>query len=128
MNVKRQQGAGFLFFIFFMFLLSFFLYVTWLLVPVYLENYAVKQALGAMPTKNVIISGQSREYNKEMIRRFLGKMYRVNSVTSVSYSDFDLKKNGNLYNVVVDYEVRKHLIYNVDIVVKFAESVEVQGA
>ncbi len=127
MLARTQRGAGTLFFLFFLFLFSIFLYIAWIVFPIYLENTAVKQALKAMSSKNVIKQGQTLSVNKQNVLIYLGKMFRINNVKHATFDHVTVQRQGRLYTVEVVYQVQQHLFYNADLLLSFDDIVTVEA-
>lgn len=84
------------------------------MVPVYLEYSTVSGAI-----ENVLADGKVGLKSESEIRSDLGKRFSINRVESVAVDDLDIRKEGGQLSVLVDYEVRENLFYNVDLVMTF---------
>lgn len=125
---KKQQGMGTLFFVFFMFLLAMFVYICWILTPLYIENYSVKNTLKAMPDKNLVSIADSFPRNKEKIQTYLQRTYFINNVYNTTYQSAQIKRSGRQYEILVEYEVEKPLIKNIYLLVRFKESQQLEAS
>lgn len=113
-----QRGITLIGFIIVLAIGGFFFFVGAKLFPLYTEYYAVK---GAM-TKVQQTPGSAR-MSPEQVWNILDKSFFTSYVDSVKRNDMQLvRQNG--YFLRVAYEVRKPLVYNLDIVAKFDHSVE----
>jgi hypothetical protein len=113
---RTQQGMTLLSFIIVLAVVGFFLFVGAKLFPMYEGYYSVKQALKQMAaTPGVANMDPARVEDL-----FFRKLY-------ISYADevkpenvkVERAEDGTGWHMVVDYEVRKPLVYNLDIVGKF---------
>lgn len=88
------------------------------LFPMYSENMAVKAAM--MQVRNT--PGSAR-MNPDQVWNILTRTFETSYVESVSRQDVQLvRQNG--YILRIAYEVRKPLVYNLDVVAKFDHSVD----
>lgn len=115
---KVQHGITLIGFIVVLAVVGFFAYVGMQLFPMYTEFHAVKAAM----TKVQLTPGSS-QMSIEQIWRILDANFYTSYVDSVKRTHVTLdKKNGSWLRI--RYEVRKPLVYNLDVVAKFEHSVE----
>lgn len=99
-------------------LAGFALFIGAKLFPMYSEYMAVKAAM--LQVKNT--PGSAR-MNPDQVWNVLTRAFEVSYVDSVSRQDVQLvRQNGYLLRIA--YEVRKPLVYNLDVVAKFDHSVD----
>jgi hypothetical protein len=116
-NMKAQRGLTLTSFLVVLIVVGFFLYVGMKLFPMYQENYAVRSAMKSLAKEPGI--GTMQPANIQSL--FFKRLY-------INYSDnvkpanvkFDRKNNG--WTLRVNYEVRRPLIGNLDVVGKFDAS------
>ncbi|KOR30607.1 hypothetical protein TI04_04910 [Achromatium sp. WMS2] len=85
--------------------------------PIYLENATILSVLKEMKTAGELNGSASN------IRYYLNKRLQVNNINRFSQNDTEsVKKQGR--NLQVKYEVRQHLMSNMDIVIIFDNTVE----
>lgn len=121
MNIRRHQ-SGITFFGFLVFLVvgGFFVYTGIRLFPLYQEFYAVKAATASI-AKDPDLEEMSALQIKES---FLKRM-------SISYSENIKREHVKVvpsmggWKIQVNYEVRRPLMYNLDVVAKFEHEKEV---
>ena len=113
--MKRNQGGMTLVgFIIVLAVAGLFAYVGMKLFPMYQEFYSVKKALAGLKTEPGIADQDPGKIEDLFFRRLY-----------VSYSDSVGKDNVKVermeggWKMTVDYEVRKPMIYNLDVVGKF---------
>ncbi|MBD8636765.1 DUF4845 domain-containing protein [Stenotrophomonas sp. 169] len=115
--MKAQRGLTLTSFLVVLIVVGFFLYVGMKLFPMYQENYAVRSAMKSLAKEPGI--GTMQPANIQSL--FFKRLY-------INYSDnvkpanvkFDRKNNG--WTLRVNYEVRRPLIGNLDVVGKFDAS------
>jgi len=91
----------------------FVVYIGMRLVPVYIQYYsvtAIMKELGEEPN--------SSNLSESQIRNNLSRRLSINSVYDVDARDFEIVRSNGV-NLILDYEVRKPLIGNVDAVMSF---------
>lgn len=113
-NMKAQRGLTLTSFLVVLVVVGFFLYVGMKLFPMYQENYAVRSAMKSLANEPGI--GQMQPAN---IQALLFKRLYINYSDNVKPANvkFDRKENG--WTLRVNYEVRRPLIGNLDVVGKF---------
>jgi len=91
-----------------------FIYMGMKVIPMYSEYFAVKQALKQMSQE----SGMSEQDPSRIKEAFFRRLY-ISYADNVKREDFKLARRGSGYVATVDYEVRRPLIANFDIVGHF---------
>lgn len=117
--MKRKQGGMTLIgFVMVLMVVCFFGYMAMVLGPAYSEYWGVVKAMNFVAGENT-----SNATDLNSMTRSLGKQFNVGYVESIGGKDVKLvrEKTGN--SLVVDYEVRKGFVYNIDFVLKFHHSV-----
>ena len=102
-------------------LLAFFVMIAIKLIPIYMENFNVASHVSRLEQDS-----RSTEMTKEEIRKTLVKRFGIDDVKSVTRQDIFITDIPGGYSVEVDYEVRKSLLGNVDVVVYFNETAEIK--
>lgn len=115
---KTQDGITLIGFIIVLAVAGFFAYIGMQLFPMYTEFYAVKAAM-----KKVQLTPGSSQMSVEQIWRILDNNFYTSYVNSVKRTDVTLDKKNGVW-LRVKYEVRKPLVYNIDVVGKFEHSEE----
>jgi Domain of unknown function (DUF4845) len=119
---RKQSGMTFTSFIIVLSVVGFFLFIFMKLFPMYQEFFSVKSALNGL-SADPEVAVQSPEQIKD---KFFKRLY-------VSYSENVKPQNVRFENrsgaqvMHVDYEVRKPLIYNLDVVGKFSAEATLGG-
>jgi Tfp pilus assembly protein PilE len=118
----RQRGITLISFIFVLIVVGFFGYMAMVLGPAYNEYFAVKKAM------NFVAQNSSpSEQDLGKLAKMLDKQFNVGYVDNVVGNQATLVKNSNGNLLVMDYEVRKAFVYNIDFVCKFKYQVPLGG-
>ena len=118
----RQGGAGFLLLIILIALASFFGTIALKVGPLYLNFWTVRSVMDYTAQQ----LNPTQEGGARGIVTSIEKRLNVNSIDHLKGSDFVIEKlDTGLFQVMVDYEERVHLFFNVDAVVSFSYQVEV---
>lgn len=111
---RTQRGMTLIGFVISMAVAGVFIYVGMQLFPMYNEFFAVKQAMASLANE----PGVAEESKGQIESRFFKRLY-------ISYSDNVKPQNVKLirkeagWMMTVDYEVRRPVIANLDVVGKF---------
>lgn len=93
-------------------------FVALKLFPVYMENFAVKKSLKAMSEQSAEQPMTPRVLRESFLRRL-----QVNNVQGVKAKDLKIQKDDGQLILSLNYEVRTHIIWNIDAILKFEELV-----
>ena len=119
-SIHRQRGMTPIGWVLVFLLIAFFALITLKLFPIYLKSFSVGSVISDLKDEPGISTMTSRQ-----IISLVEKRLDVNMVTDVGANDIYVGKVGNTMTISADYEVRKSILGNVDIVVSFNKSVEV---
>jgi len=115
---RYHSGMTLIGFVFVLIVAGFFAFLIMRLFPVYSEYYSVVSSMKGIQSEAGVATMSPAKIRDLLSRRFL-----VNYVTSVKPENIKIdRKNG--YNLTIQYEVRKPLMYNLDFVAKFEKTVE----
>ncbi|MGH8033495.1 MAG: DUF4845 domain-containing protein [Luteimonas sp.] len=123
---RKQQGVTLIGFMIVLAVVGLFAYVGMKLFPMYSEYYSVKQALKGLHNEPGIAEQDPARVKDLFFRRLY-----------ISYSNNVKPENVKLergpsggWKMDIDYEVRKELLYNLDVVGKFhaTENLDNRGA
>lgn len=118
--MKRKQGGMTLIgFVIVLAVVGFFAYLAMKLVPMYSEYYSVTQALKGLKAEPGIGNRDPGKIQDLFFRRLY-----ISYAENVKPSNVRIERISGGWNMSVDYEVRKPLIYNLDVVGKFSASEE----
>jgi hypothetical protein len=116
---KRQQGMTFISWLLVLGIVGFFAMIGLTMVPVYLEHYSIKHVLMSFEQEHDLSKKSPSE-----IRALMKKRLKINGVY-----EFDVRNNLKIKRlkagteVRVQYEVRKPVVGNVDLVMSFDDSI-----
>jgi len=117
---RTQQGMTIWGWLMVLGLIGFFSILTMKLLPIYMENMSVKKA--------VKIAASEPGADKSKVNQIYNKMSKqlyIDNVNSVKESDLDIALNEDgSKTLIVNYEVRVPIMFNVDAVVWFEEKRE----
>lgn len=119
-SIHRQRGMTPIGWILVFLLIAFFALITLKLVPIYLESFSVGSVISDLKNEPGIDTMTSRQ-----IASIVKKRLDINMIQGVSGDDIYVDKLGGTMTISAEYEVRKPMLGNVDIVVSFNKSVEV---
>lgn len=111
---RKQSGMTMLGFLITLAVVMFFLYVGMKIGPMYSEYYAVKKALASM-AKEPGLADATKDKVRELFMRRLDMSYALN----VKPEALKIESSDAGYMLTVDYELRKDLMANLDVVGKF---------
>jgi hypothetical protein len=122
--MKRTQGGMTLIgFVIVLAVVGFGAYIAMKLVPMYSEFYAVKQALKGLKAEPGIANQDPAKVQDLFFRRLY-----ISYAENVKPANVSIERANGGWLMSVDYEVRKPLIANLDVVGKFSASEELTNA
>jgi hypothetical protein len=87
------------------------------LAPVYIEHFKVTSVLNAVKDDPQLTDSTDIDIKKTMTNRF-----SINDIDDVKASSVQItRKSGHITSLMLDYEVRVHMFWNIDAVVHFKE-------
>jgi hypothetical protein len=101
-------------------LIGFFVLLTLRMLPSYLEYYKVVSTLDSLKKEGTMSSPAE-------IRKLIDRRFNISYVEAIQPKDVIIKPVGPNYQVIADYESRKHIFANVDVVMSFYKEVLVSG-
>jgi len=119
---NRQKGLTFISIMIILGLIAFFVMIALKVGPIYMNHNKVVSTLAAVEGMNGIENMSKRE-----IELTIAKRLSMNYVDKIKHDDFEIKRQGNLLNVSIDYERVEKLMGNLSVLVEFSESFEVGG-
>ena len=115
---SKQSGITLLGFLMILAVVGIFAFLGMKLFPVYSEYYSVVQSM-----KGVQMEPGVANMSPERIRDLLDRRFDISYVESVKPEHIKFSRN-NGYNLMINYEVRRPLVYNLDFVAKFSKTVD----
>ena len=118
---SQQRGAGTIGWLAGALALVSIITLTLRLGPHYLDFRTLQAVMDSLP------AGEVHEMDNRSVRALLQKRFLINNIRSVKVRDivkFDRSKNST--EISIGYEVREHLLFNIDAVLTFNESYRYQ--
>lgn len=122
-SYKRQAGMTGLGWLIVLALIGFFAMLGMKIGPIYLEDFSVKSTLESLKTEPLITKKSPAE-----VRDLIKRRFNINYVTVVKMDQIKIKKEGGILKVSVEYEVRKPMVGNLDVVAAFNHAIEIVGS
>jgi Tfp pilus assembly protein PilE len=111
---RKQKGLTLLGFVIVLAVVGFFAYVAMKLFPMYSEYYSVRAAMKGLSNE----AGIANQDPARIQDLFFRRLY-INYSENVKKEHVKLKRVDNGWQMDVQYEVRKPLVANLDVVGKF---------
>jgi hypothetical protein len=111
---RTQSGMTLIGFVIVLAVVGLFAYVGMKLVPMYSEFYAVKQALKGLAAEPGIADRDPAKIEDSFFRRLY-----ISYAEDVKPEHVKIKRIDAGWQMDVEYEVRKPLMYNLDVIGKF---------
>ncbi|MFK8020717.1 MAG: DUF4845 domain-containing protein [Pseudomonadales bacterium] len=89
------------------------------IMPVYIDHWSIEEAL----TDVVNEAASEGKPTKKSLQRKMGRRMQVNRLEFITTDDLKFERTKTTLTGSIDYERRVPLIFNMDIVVKFPETV-----
>lgn len=114
---SRQRGMSYLGLAFLLGILAMVVKLLLTVGPVYLDYYTLDKTLRA-----VLAEPQVEAKSIDDIKTNLQNRLDINNFKEKTPNDFVYQKEGNKLTIEVDYEVRRGLISNIDLIVHFKKT------
>jgi len=111
---RTQRGITLLGFIIVLGIIGFFAYVGMKLFPMYSEYYSVKSALKGMANDPAVAAADPARIQDLFFRRM-----RIDYTQNIKPEHVKIQRADNGWQMDVQYEVRRPLVFNLDVVGKF---------
>lgn len=116
---QREKGVTFTGWLIILALIGFFVLLGLKVVPIYLENYTVKDIVQSLKEEPLITKKSARDVKKMIVHRI-----DINGIYDLPSEKVIVKKRPGVMRVSIDYTVQKNMFGNLDILVTFSEKVE----
>ena len=113
-TARYQKGVTGLGWLTILMIAGFFVFLGLQIGPIYLEHYSIKAVLHSLEADTSLDTASPRQLRKIIQRRL-----KINSVYDFDQSNIKIKKHNHQFDIDMSYEVRKPMIYNIDILVTF---------
>ena len=118
---RTQSGITLVGFIIVLGVAGVFIYMGMKVIPMYTEYYAVKQSLEGIAKEPGVVDETPARIKDMFFRRM-----NINYSENVKPADIKVVRKDAGYLITVDYEVRKPLIANLDVVGNFSTEKELR--
>lgn len=118
-QLNRQGGMTFIGWLIVLVLIGIFAMLVMKLGPIYMENYTIKMALESMEQEPGV-----GEKTPGEVRRMFQQRMDMNYVTRLTPESLKIRREGGATYLEVDYEVREHLVGNLDAIVSFKDTAQ----
>ena len=122
-NPQRQQGLAMGGWLLLIVVFGMVITMGMKLVPLYMDHNTISGVLDGMAAEDGLSGKRKSELHSMIQQRF-----KINNVRDFKVKDnIEIKRTKNGTEVVMDYEIRQNLFYNVDLVTYFAKTVELRN-
>ncbi len=108
----QQRGISFIGFIIVLAVLGVFLFLGMRIGPTYIEYLSIRNAVNT-------VAAEAQSADLASIRRAMDRQMTIDYAANFKPEFVSVQRDGNQLNLVLNYEIRKPLIYNIDFVAKF---------
>jgi hypothetical protein len=115
---SRQRGFSFGGMMIGLVLVIFFANLAIVMIPAYTSFWQVRSIMDGLAERPDVVSEGARG-----ILRSIGSQLQVNGIRDLEAADFSLEPVAGGNQLALAYEVRKHLFFNVDVVMAFQHEV-----
>ena len=120
--IRSQRGMGAAAFLFLIVLAIVIVTLVMKLGPVYLQYFEIRSIM-----HNVTENPDLLKKGRHGVMRSIEDRLYLNYIENVTKNDFKLKKAENGYQLSVNYEVREHLLANLDALMTFSHQVVLES-
>lgn len=120
MTPVRQRGMTTIGLVLVLAMIAFFVLIGLKLYPIYYDSFKVGAALDSLKADPTLAGKTSAEVVDRLMKRL-----SIDNVDHVEKSDVTVEKSGKGIRVLVEYDARKNIVGNVDVMVSFSKAVEV---
>jgi hypothetical protein len=120
---KKQRGATIWSVSFILLLIGFVAFTVLRLFPVYMEDFAIASSVES------VVNDTAAEYRgARSVRQTLFKRLKFNNVKALDNQQVSVIREGDHYNINVDYEVVVPYIGNISLLINFKHSGSVRAS
>ena len=119
---KKQRGMTGIGWLTVIFLICFFAFVGITLFPVYMENFSIKSIVEDVKKEPNVNKKSTGE-----VRTMINKRLTINGIRGLKKEHITIKKFAGVLSVKIEYEVRKPLFGNLDVVMSFKDELEMEA-
>ena len=118
---RKQKGLTLVTWLLLMGLIGFLVLIVLSMIPIYTQQYKIQGVLHSLSDEKDLYN-----MNREQLLTVIDRKLQINMVSGFKdeYFTIDLKDNGNKI-MAIKYEDRRNIMGNVDVIVKFDDSITV---
>ncbi len=116
---KKQQGLTGISIMAILILIAFVAIIVLKITPIYLDSFKVNDVLSSLKEERGL-----GDMGVGEIKTIIMKRLDINMVTDIAKDDIIVEVTSKDVYVEIDYEVRKNMFGNLDVVVSFNKSIE----
>ncbi len=117
---KNQQGLAFMPLVFTVTLLFIVISIVFKIAPAYLNHSKVVAMLEQLKQE---ATGEKKTESE--IKASLTKRININNIDDITQGDIAVNKQGNVFKVLINYEVVKPIYGNLSVLIEFNDEIEV---
>jgi hypothetical protein len=110
----HQRGASFLGWMIILLVIIVFSDLGIAMVPTYMDYNTVRGTIN-----DVVTDAGTNLLSPDEIKALLKKRFYVSNLDTIDPDSLDITKNNGELKIVLDYQVKKHLFYNVSLLMHF---------
>lgn len=114
--LNNQKGMTFISTLLLLVVAGFLVLLVLKLGPIYLENYTIKTVVKSLVNDPLLKNRPVRELRNQLDNRLY-----INEVRRLTRKDMSFKRDGENLKLEINYQVKKHILYNVEALVTFKE-------
>ena len=122
--MNKQRGMTLISWVIVLALIGFFATLAIRVVPMYQEYYSVLQVMNDMK-----VELKNNKYSKQQVLTFLERRFDISYIDDVKKNNIQIFRGRNVpyvTKIVIDYEVRKPFIAQIDLVGHFHKEIDVE--
>lgn len=123
-TLHSQRGMTLIGWIFTLVCVGFIALVIVRALPLYIEDYKVGAAIASMRNQS---KTQPLTSPEEVRKGLIKRLFYVDDVTNFKEKDIKIKRETGSFRILIDYEARVLLFYNVYLLIAFSHNESVQA-
>ncbi len=120
-NMRKQTGITMIGMVVLLGILAVIVLIALKLTPIYIDSYKIDAVMKDVVNEK---TEDGSRLSKEEIKKRLERRFDIEDVTSVTAKEFNINAEKGGASVSVQYEVRKPVAFNIDVVVRFDKKAE----
>lgn len=120
-NMQQQTGITMIGMVVLLGILAIIVLIALKLTPIYIDSFKIDAVMKDIVNEK---TEDGSRLSKEDIKKRLERRFDIEDVTTVTAKDFDIDAGKGKTSIAVQYEVRKPMAFNIDVVVRFDKKTE----